>query len=100
MRTAIKTVVPRAVPEQFTDAAPSGWKLFYIRGTVRGTTELKQQYPDSARTIYGHMLLWPEIVLDEWCWKGYCGTNNRKEVLLWERFFTIWRLTLEHPAEE
>lgn len=41
MRTVIKTVVPRAVPEQFTDAALSGWKLFYIRGTVRGTTELK-----------------------------------------------------------
>lgn len=36
-----ETVVPRAVPEQFTDAALSGWKLFYIRGTVRGTTELK-----------------------------------------------------------
>ena len=37
----LKTVVPRAVPEQFTDASFCGWKLFYIEGTVRGTTELK-----------------------------------------------------------
>jgi hypothetical protein len=40
---------------------------------------------DSSRRIYERMLLWSEILLGEWSWKGYCGTgigeeNERKSI--------------------
>ncbi len=45
----------------------NGWKFFYNRGTGWMLRNWNQQYHDSARWIYGCMLLQPEIHLDYLC---------------------------------